>query len=56
MNEREKREQMITHVTNLLRGNAFSFEFKVRKHPQGIKIICEVTQEEMDELMKQQKR
>ena len=46
----EKREQMIERITGLLKTNSFSFEFQVKEKPEGIKIICEVTQEEMDVL------
>jgi hypothetical protein len=46
----EKREQMIERITGLLKTNPFSFEFQVKEKPEGIKIICEITQEEMDVL------
>lgn len=39
---------MIESVTNMMRNHPFSFEFKVAKKPKGLKIIYEVTQEEMD--------
>lgn len=37
----------------MLQTTPFTFEFKVVKKPKGIKIIHEVTQEEMDALTKQ---
>ena len=46
----EKREQIIQNVTEMLRANPFTFEFKVKKNPVGIRVIYEVTQEEMDTL------
>ena len=42
---------MIQKVADLLRNSPFSFEFKVKKKPQGIKITYEVSQEEMDALI-----
>lgn len=47
----EKREQLIQNITGLLRRNPFTFEFKVKKKPQGIKVIYEVTQEELSRMM-----
>lgn len=49
----EKREQVITGLTNLLRASQFQVEYKVKKRPQGIKVIIEVTQEQMDAVAKQ---
>ena len=37
-------------IAEMLRNNPFTFEFKVVKKPKGIKVIHEVTQEEMDAL------
>jgi hypothetical protein len=50
MTEEENREQVIMSIAEMLRNNPFTFEFKVVKKPKGIKVIREVTQEEMDEL------
>ena len=47
----EKREQAIQLIADLLRDNEFTFEYKVKKKPQGIKIIYELTQEELDEII-----
>ena len=47
----EKRELVIQNITGLLRRNPFTFEFKVKKKPQGIKVIYEVTQEELSRMM-----
>ena len=52
MTTEEKREQVIQDITGMLRNNPFTFEFRVKKKPQGIKIIYEVTQEHMDEMIK----
>lgn len=48
-----KREGAIQSVVELLRTTAFSVEFKVKKKPAGIKVIVEVTQEQMDHLSQQ---
>ena len=47
----EAREQVIQNITEMLRRNPFTFEFKVKKRPQGIKVIYEVTQEELNVMM-----
>ena len=49
--KREQREQIIQNIAEQLRHNTFSVEFKIVKNPKGIKIIHEVTREEMDKLM-----
>lgn len=54
MNNEEKRELFIQKVAELLRENAFTFTFKVKKKPEGIKIIWEITQEQMDAITKKQ--
>ena len=48
-----KREGTIQSVVALLRTTAFSVDFKVKKKPAGIKVIVEVTQEQMDHLSQQ---
>ena len=53
MTNDEKREQVIRTITGFLQNNPFTFEFKVVKKPKGIKVIYEVTQEEMNEIIKQ---
>ena len=47
----EKREQAIQLIADLLRDNDFTFEYRVKKKPQGIKLIYELTQEELDEII-----
>ena len=51
MTTEEKREQVIQNITEMLQHNPFTFEFKVKKKPAGIKVIFEVTQEQMDRMM-----
>jgi len=47
------RQKVIESITGMLQTTPFTFEFKVVKKPKGIKIIHEVTQEEMDVLTQQ---
>ena len=47
MTTEEKREQTIQGLADLLRKSQFSVEYKAKKKPQGIKVIIEVTQEQM---------
>ena len=51
--EQIARQQVIESITGMLQTTPFTFEFKVVKKPKGIKIIHEVTQEEMDALTQQ---
>ena len=53
MTNEEKREQAIQALTSMLETTPFSVEFKVKKKPAGIKVIIEVTQEQMDRIAKQ---
>lgn len=46
-----QREEVIQYLVGILRHNPFSFEFAVKKNPKGIKIIYEVTQEDMDKMI-----
>lgn len=52
MTTEEKREQTIQGIADMLRTSPFQVEFKVKKKPAGIKVIIEVTQEQMDGLTK----
>ncbi len=53
MTTEEKREQTIQSLANMLRTSPFQVEFKVKKKPAGIKVIIEVTQEQMEGIAKQ---
>ena len=48
-----QREQAILMVANLMRTNPFQLEFVVKKKPAGVRIVYEVTQEEMDMIAEQ---
>ena len=49
----EEREQAIQRLADMLRTSPFQVEFKVKKKPAGIKVIIEVTQEQMNGIAKQ---
>lgn len=51
--EEMQREQTILTVANLMRINPFQLEFVVKKKPAGVRIVYEVTQEEMDMIAEQ---
>ena len=53
MTKEEKREQTIQGLADMLRTSPFQVEFKVKKKPAGIKVIIEVTQEQMEGIAKQ---
>ncbi len=55
MTQEENREQFIQQLASALRDTPFSVEFKVKKKPKGIRIIYEVTQEEMEAVLKSSK-
>jgi len=44
----EAREQVVQKIADLMRTSPFSVEYRVKKKPKGIKIIYEMTQEEMN--------
>jgi len=53
MTQEEQREQVIQSLADMMRTTPFTSEFKVVKKPKGIKVIIEVTQEQMNALMEQ---
>lgn len=53
MTTEEKREQTIQGLADMLRTSPFQVEFKAKKKPAGIKVIIEVTQEQMEGIAKQ---
>ena len=50
----EQREKVIQSLVSLLRTTPFTVEFKVVKKPKGIKVIHEVTKEQMDAIVASQ--
>ena len=51
MTNEDPREEAIKKIADMLRHNAFSFEFKVKKNPKGIKIVYEVSEEQMNSMV-----
>lgn len=51
--QQEKRGKVIGMIADMLRTNNFSFEYKVVKRPKGIKVVFEVTKEQLDAVMAQ---
>lgn len=56
MTQEEQREQALQSIMNMLRDTDFSVEFIVKKNPKGAKIIFELTQEQLEEIMNQTKK
>lgn len=50
MEEKDRREQVIQSLADMMRTMDFTSELKVVEKPKGIKVIIEVTQEQMDEI------
>ena len=50
----EQKEKLIESLASLLRTTPFTVEFKVVKNPKGIRIIHEVTKEQMDAIVEAQ--
>lgn len=44
----EIREQTIQSLADMMRTTKVQVELKVKKHPDGIKVIIDVTKEQMD--------
>lgn len=52
MTKKEEHEQLVQMITELLQTNPIEFQLKVVKKSKGVRIIYELTQEEMDALVK----
>lgn len=48
---RDQRLLLVNRITEMLMSHGFSFEYVIRKKPRGIRIVYEITQEEMNALM-----
>ena len=46
---------LVNRITEMLMSQGFTFEYVVRKKPKGIRIIYEVTQEELDAMVEKSK-
>ena len=56
LEEEQQKKRVIQGITEMLKINPFTFEFKVKKNPKGIKVIYEVTQEQLNKVMNQMKQ
>ena len=56
MTPKEQRERVIQNLAKTLRHSPFVVEFKVKKKPKGIKIIYEVTEEQMKVMVNHNKK
>lgn len=50
------REQIVNSIKDMLMTHRFTFEYQVKEKPQGMKVICEVTQEQMDKMLENAKK
>lgn len=48
---KDQRLLLVNRITEMLMSQGFTFEYVVRKHPKGIRIIHEVTEEEMNAMV-----
>lgn len=48
---RDEKFLIVNRIMELLMSHGFTLEYVVRKKPKGIRIVYEITQEEMNALM-----
>lgn len=57
MDQSEKaRKEIVQHISDMLMNNGFTFEYAVKKNPKGIKVIFEVTQEQLNKIIENSKK
>ena len=56
MNEKEKRDFVINLVTNVMHTHDFEIIYKVKKKPKHMKIMFEVTDEEMQDIINSEEK
>ena len=59
MKQKEIKDQrllLVNRITEMLMSQGFTFEYVVCKKPKGIRIIYEVTQEELDAMVEKSKK
>ena len=52
---KDNKSLLVNRITEMLMSNGFTFEYVVRKKPKGIRIIYEVTQEELNAMVEKSK-
>ena len=53
---KDQRSLLVNRITEMLMSQGFTFEYVVRKKPKGIRIIYEVTQEELNAMVEKSRR
>lgn len=56
MDEKEKRDFVINLVTNVMRTHDFEIIYKVKKKPKHMKIVFEITDEEMQDIINSEEK
>lgn len=56
MDEKEKRDFVIDLISDVLRTHDFEIIYKVKKKPKHIKIVYEVTDEEMKDIINSEEK
>jgi hypothetical protein len=56
MDEKEKRDFVIDLITNVMRTHDFEIIYKVKKKPKHMKIVFEVTDEEMKDIINSEEK
>ena len=56
MDEKEKRDFVIDLISDVLRTHDFEIIYKVKKKPKHIKIVYEVTDEEMQDIINSEEK
>ena len=55
-NVSDQREKVLNGLMKLLSNSAVSYELVVKKKPKGVRIIHEVTKEEMDAMIENSRK
>ena len=53
---KDQRSLLVNRITEMLMSQGFTFEYVVCKKPKGIRVIYEVTQEEMNAMMENSRK
>ena len=56
MDEKEKRDFVINLVTNVMRSHDFEIIYKIKKKPKHMKIVFEVTDDEMQDIINSEEK
>ena len=53
MTKEQEKDLAIQGIVELLRDNPFKIEFVAKKKPKGVRVIVEMTQEQIDAFVKE---